>query len=501
MKVIDLVKNIAIFLGVREYQNLDNLPCATNDVQLIKDTLHLGGNFQELIVIEPKGAQLVNEELEQIVCRIKDEKIDQIFFYFSGHGECSDEKSYLLMNDYSPRRRESTSLNLDTLLKLFRRLNPKVAVMVVDACYSGMRFIKSPNIKVNIESDSGQTSQLSSLVFMFSSQQNQPSYADKDISDFTYRFVEAVGNSKTENVRYSYIKNCVVDAFEEGDQTPNFLEQGPSNEILGMFSEMSRTKIRGKLNKFETNKCASINETIELFGAEIIAQEVENSVQNSKISNDVIINVAPRNYEKEYASTQMSEIEHLFGKYSIDPTLMEHFEVSREWYDNYSKLPGGEFLARWLDKHSNEKFFASTNKYVEEYRDIDSNILAADLAGISHFFGNYQKKKRTKYLGWETTIKGMPFLALEVVLTPKRSSGTRYSAWFTYLISRSQLTYFSAFVTHKEVTWGEYEIELMSNWLVHDSAPDLGKLNEWEESIQRFYQAYSDWVAKREMTL
>jgi hypothetical protein len=140
------------------------------------------------------------------------------------------------MSDYDSRRRNQTCIQNAELDGLIRTLKPALSVKIVDACHSGVSYIKSPEDFRNYLEKSAQEG-FQKLYFMFSSQSDQSSYQDNNLSDFTRKNLECIHNYPAETVRYKDIIDYVSDAFQgETAQTPFFVTQADFTET---FVDMS----------------------------------------------------------------------------------------------------------------------------------------------------------------------------------------------------------------------------------------------------------------------
>ncbi len=136
---------IAILIGVDIYTSqLGNLPACKKDVKLIKEILEATGEFSEILFISDNcNSDYVKSTISNFVSEIKDEQIDEVFFYFTGHGDFYEQQFYYILSDYNTSKRKQTSLENSEVDNWLRNLNPKLTIKVVDACHSGTTYIKS----------------------------------------------------------------------------------------------------------------------------------------------------------------------------------------------------------------------------------------------------------------------------------------------------------------------------------------------------------------------
>jgi hypothetical protein len=177
------VKNLGIAIAVSEYTGeLAKLPACTRDGSAIARVLQTESRFDDVLVIDSETISTsVKHSLISFFKKHEQQEIGDIFFYFSGHGEFTGDEIYYLLSDYNSRRRKQTSLENSELDSLARALKPNVFVKMVDACQSGILYIKSPD-EFDEYLRKGVHGGFKNIYFMYSSQGDQSSYQDKDLS-------------------------------------------------------------------------------------------------------------------------------------------------------------------------------------------------------------------------------------------------------------------------------------------------------------------------------
>jgi len=138
--------NVAIIIGVSDYGAADrNLPACTNDISVMSTLLAKTEKYDQTLQIDgdAKSAS-VKDRISAFVAGLQGETIDEVFFYFSGHGEYFQDHFYYLLSDYDPKRRNQTALDNSELDSWLRSLNAEMTIKAVDACHSGVQYIKEP---------------------------------------------------------------------------------------------------------------------------------------------------------------------------------------------------------------------------------------------------------------------------------------------------------------------------------------------------------------------
>ena len=81
--------------------------------------------FAEVLLIDSEtSSNSVKQRLIDFVARHKDGDINDIVFYFTGHGDFHDGEFYYMLSDYRSSARKQTSLENTELDNLIRSLRP-----------------------------------------------------------------------------------------------------------------------------------------------------------------------------------------------------------------------------------------------------------------------------------------------------------------------------------------------------------------------------------------
>jgi len=238
--------NIAIVIGVSQYSGaLAPLPACKNDAAAISVLLKGSSRFDDvLLLVENTTADAVKQGVVEFVTRHKSDEVGEVFFYFSGHGHFAGTEFYYLLSDHDSKRLKQTAFENSEIDNLLRALNPKLAVKIVDACASGMTYIKEPenSLETYLKGTKGA---FHSCYFMFSSHLDQSSYADAYMSYFTRSFVHAVLNHSALSIRYKDFIDHISDAFEgDSQQKPFFVVQADFTDQFSTISDTMRRDLR-----------------------------------------------------------------------------------------------------------------------------------------------------------------------------------------------------------------------------------------------------------------
>ncbi len=124
---------IAIVVGCDIYDiaSVRNLNSAEIDAERMADALGAGTN-RIILQRSPSVA-----EVQSAFASISTENIEDLTFYFAGHGVVRSDRLYLCLRNTDPDSLAATSLPFQTLLLLIQDCSPTHANIVIDACQSG----------------------------------------------------------------------------------------------------------------------------------------------------------------------------------------------------------------------------------------------------------------------------------------------------------------------------------------------------------------------------
>lgn len=216
--------NIAIIIGVSEYkENIQDLPGSKNDTNAFHNLIQKTEKYDDILVLNDKQSSgKIKTEISHFFEKYKGENINEFLFYFTGHGDFANDEFYYILSDFDFNKRQQTSLQNSELDNLIKSINPKLVSKIVDACHSGVNYIKNINvIDTYIKSTANK---FNNCYFLFSSLNNQSSFQNKDYSFFTLSLLNAIKNSEKTEVRYKDIIDYISDEFSQfPEQTPFFI--------------------------------------------------------------------------------------------------------------------------------------------------------------------------------------------------------------------------------------------------------------------------------------
>jgi hypothetical protein len=117
-----LMMNIAIILAIPHYDKIAALPGCAGDGRAIQTLLAATKRFSEQLIVNDTRADHAREQIINFLEKYHNEHVDEMLFYYSGHGYIADD-FLCCASDFDPNRPQSTSISNKELDDLFRELN------------------------------------------------------------------------------------------------------------------------------------------------------------------------------------------------------------------------------------------------------------------------------------------------------------------------------------------------------------------------------------------
>ncbi|MGB5631265.1 MAG: SUMF1/EgtB/PvdO family nonheme iron enzyme, partial [Waterburya sp.] len=203
-----MAKNWAIIIGINEYSYLDELNFAKTDAEAMHLWLQQSGGF------DPQGLFLFTDDSQPIQTNPPittqptfghldtffdvqfDRKLltsaDNLWFFFSGHGNRGTGGDYLMLSDSNPRRLEQTALSVSYITERLRNWGAGNVVMFIDACRNVENQAKGGTIT---------TQDYQGMIAFYSCRDKEKSKEVKSIKRgaFTHILLEALESTKRQN--------------------------------------------------------------------------------------------------------------------------------------------------------------------------------------------------------------------------------------------------------------------------------------------------------------
>lgn len=236
------MKKLALLFGVSEYEKVPKLEACRYDLQMMHSLLQSSGEFSNILVSLDDTASSAREKIIEFIEKYKNEKIEQVVFYFSGHGYRQANDFFFCFKSTEISMLKSTTISSQDMDEYLKILEPSVAIKIIDACYSGEHYIKDIDDSFDKTMEDKQRKAFNEIYFMFSSRNTEVSHATKRYSLFTQLFFDAIqSHTDTNAITYKAIIDYISDyARDKLSHTPIFVTQGAHMAYL--FSDLKIPK-------------------------------------------------------------------------------------------------------------------------------------------------------------------------------------------------------------------------------------------------------------------
>ena len=435
------MKNLAVIIGVSNFNPpTGNLPACKIDSEGINDIIIKSGRFDDVLYITEEN-ETTSSNIKKSLSEFAEEHIrsdiNEVLFYFTGHGNFHKNEFYYILSDYEERRRNQTSLSNSELDGIFRSLNPKLFVKIVDACQSGITYIKSDSKLEDYLKSSNES--FKSIYFMFSSQSDEASYANNKISHFTKSLIAAVADAPVGPVRYRDLMSAISDDFEtSGRQTPLFVIQAKNTEV---FCETSK-ELKQELAKYlEASSSDKSDKSLTLQDRVRMAEEA---------------------YCTELEAIDiLNEIPIIFGEFQIPNEISELYTKSVTCVDFTPH--NSELIGKWLKDTKIKELFAEYTKELEIYEE-EVTKSRSSIGNITDIISNLYsvnnpteivKKEKFNITGYKITAQNLPFAHIYINLVSSFSAVNPIDCHIAPILSRTSLHLFYRFSNRSYTGWSE----------------------------------------------
>ncbi len=441
--------NLGIVIGVSEYEWQQDLLACETDARAMKKLFDLTKKCQEtLFIIEETNSKSIKSKVSAFIEKHKDKEIEEVIFYFSGHGMYEDGEFYYVLTDFSDSKKAQTSLENTELDSLLKSLSANLTVKIVDACQSGTRYIKESSDdfqKFLKKSEDG----FKKCYFLYSSHQDQKSYQDDKISDFTHGIIKAVITRPDQEVRYKDIMDTLTDEFSHNkSQTPFFIVQASYTE------------------KFSYVDKSVIEELEKLF---VKSTKEQTLIEDSNKSLIQFVEQDAQLYCTEKEATE--SLESLFSdieKYNFSQSIHDLFEFSIVRETETPVPVETDFIGKYF-RDNDQEFLISIQTETRTRLVPKDPFSWASLLGNTQLAHNIETVKQ-EYLapvGAISNVK-LPFKFIRIKLTAKHPNIDDRECIIIPYLSRTKFVLFSCFYQYRAVGWKVKEIEESSHkWLTY----------------------------------
>jgi uncharacterized caspase-like protein len=227
--------NLAIVIGINEYERLKKLKYAKQDALKIKGFLEERGEVESVLLftddsepIDGKPTRATHTNLRDLFVSRFDEQFldaeDNLWFFFSGHGLRHDQRDYLLPIDGNPRDIDGTCITVDFVTKRLSRSGAGNIVLILDACRSASEGAKGVEA---LGEDSRERVRERGLISIFACRPDEQSWEEDALGQglFTFALMKALEEGSCATVRQinSYLKSevaALAKRYGKAPQTP-----------------------------------------------------------------------------------------------------------------------------------------------------------------------------------------------------------------------------------------------------------------------------------------
>jgi hypothetical protein len=440
--------NIALIIGVSEYNNVHHLPACVSDVKLIREILEATSKYEEILSISENtlSAQVKNK-ISSWIKAYQNTDIDEVFFYFTGHGEFSNNEFFYLLTDYDAAKKNQTSLSNSEIDDWLRSLKAEITFKVVDACHSGISYVKEGKeaLKSYLQKS---INQFQKCYFMFSSRQNQSSWQDDKLSHFTRSFAEAILKHSAENIRYRDIADFISDEFSgNSQQTPFFVIQADNTEhFTTILPEMKYILVADDLIKTTEEE-----------------KLLEEGTPTHKLSLKELVENDALNYISEEAVLDLLEkLRIALEEYQHQKELIELYDVELTFLDSLVGVANLRAIGEWVAENKS-RFFAEPTYAKEAYYEEVPDSRKLSLASWDELPLRKVRKYRDVINAFRSTVE-LPYVAVKMQAQPKFPNIDLHILFITFTISMTHIHFFYLLSRYKTKNWDEYQLVENSKW-------------------------------------
>lgn len=456
------MRHYAIVLGVSQYICAEELSACANDAKLMCDFLKATGKYELLALPGDVNKHQAVEAIDKFLPDTgSDEEIGEVLFYFSGHGYQDDEMHFIL-SDTIREQLNSTALNNSEIDDVVRRKQPQLFVKIIDACQSGLTYIKS--IEGDFEEGLSRSAKtFRNCIFLSSSKKSQQSFANSTYSYFTKAVIDAVVYSKQEIVKYTDIQNYLSDVFKKDKmgQTPFFSTQCDGTEIfceknkdLEAFLETLRGEEKAEDESAETGKIATIEDYLNRCREEDDVREIMDQVRNTMESMELRTDWIKQFYDFSFNKVSIRGSSSYYEDSSIAKTL-------------YSKLDSENLFVR----------------------------IEFESVRTESPFGGIIPSYRERPSGFQPVAPGLPCI-LSYSLRAKNANLPDYDIPFIFIYSP---TYFYVFTSTQQFVrkgWKEYDEEKSTKYTYRKFTYGDFSKEVWESALRKWLTESEKYIEK-----
>lgn len=434
--------NRAILVGNSQYKSLKVLPCCANDLVAMKELLESTGKYSEIEIIEDSDADELKSRIRAAVN--KEQQIEELFFYFTGHGCQRDEEFYYCATNFDSERPNETGLSSDELHILLRQADSNLVVKVIDACNSGISLIKANG---EHQSQPQKKYGFNNLIQISSCLQSQYALIGESLSVFTEAFRAAALRKREGIVYYTDITNTLRDeSLQNHDQTPFFISQGTGREQF-VDDAKCLDSLRAKLAE---------EEELPLQPGDVDQQTPAAPLSTQALLEEAEKNLATPDKIEFFVKTFFDDLIEGVSK----DEFSEFFDLEITEHPDFDEPTSEAHIIRVLARESRPDEFVTAKIRREKAQ----NPLQASTAAIWGIFGGDQSYRETYELNLNYEMQRAQ---LKITLTPKYHSLKRIAVVVTCAPSLENCYIFEIGTEHSLTSFGRFNaegVEVVRRW-------------------------------------
>lgn len=455
--------NLAVIIGVAKYNRPGgDLPACNNDINLVRALLSHTEKYQEIFELSTDTTSAnIKGKLVSFVKKYQGKSIDELFFYYTGHGGLFDDKFYFLLTNYDEYKKEATSLSNNELDQMLRSLSPSLMVKFVDACNAGVMYVKDPDaLTKHLEYSK---KEFSNCYFMFSSHLNQSSYQDSHLSAFTEALIDACLSFQGNDIRFKDIIDSISDSFSGNrSQQPFFVTQCSFTEIFFKIDQ----SIKESLTRMAASYKKRPSEATVSPGSNSSPEKAREESQEQSLFSLV-------EFQAQQYCTQAEFLEYLqllkgeLKSAQFSGSLEKLYKLSLETHRVESEtdffISNRKSLGKWLKDNTADYFARPTYRseiYEEEVLDYRTKIpaLAAEIPKTKKV-----SKSREVLSGFTLTAE-VPYHETKIVAQPLFLNIPYIVCVSTFIFSKKEIILFYCIHDVAESDWGKLAQIEEPNW-------------------------------------
>lgn len=480
---------IGCLLGVSQYKDGNDLPACKNDIELIEKILKSTKEYDELCCIATnQSGSKIKQQIVTFLTQFKDKPISQVFFYFTGHGDFDGKEFYYLLNDFESSRRKQTAIENSELDEWLRMLKPELTVKIVDACHAGIPYIKDPEAFGKYLQKTTPKA-FKHCYFMYSSQKEEYSYQDVELSHFTRSFAESIAKFSGTEMRFKDVIDYISDDFESvPNQTPLFVTQATNTETFTAVEENLRNLISQHLLSYAP-PAASTTTT----SASVVIDKKTPLIEFVKAD-------AEKYCTKDEFMERLESMKNFWDEPSLSDEAKElyNFDISL-LPCLVGEVPRLKDIGKWLAENKNE-YFAEPTYTTEEYTEkIEVPMKRSGLLGISDLLSPTPctiedvTRERKVCTGYNLT-QDTDFVGIRVAAIPKFQNLKWHDFYLVFVFSKTEIRFFYLFSALKEINWDErklYPVDL-EKWRM--LVAQIKDQNDITNLLQKIVVEFSNYI-------